>query len=728
MAFRNILCLALLPLLVSSAVETETPIQKVVKLVTEMKAQTIAEGESDLEAYDKYKCWCETSEAEKTAATKAAETKLQELSSFVEEAAAKEGQLKTEIAGLEDDIAADKDALASARSMRAKENKEFSAEEADFSETIGLLAEAITVLQKVQLIQKTQPKKAAVALVQVHDIVSHIAPRFANVMQKDLFDMLGQFQGEKAPAPRDLATSSFLGEVFLPKREAAALEQGSLLPWEKTEEEKAMASNPNSEMGAGAGAKSHNSRSGGILGLLKAQGAEFSAKLAASQKSEGQALADFQKLEAAKNGEISAATTQVDNKGLELADLMDKAAKAKENIDATMGTLSADQAFLVEMTANCASEDEQYAKRNKVRTEEIAALGETLNILTGDEARDLMSKTLGFLQVGSVSNQAQAQEVARTQAMQKILKVARKSKNWMLATLAVSVKLDAFTKVIAAMDKMAVELADQQKVEYAKHDQCKVDIDATEDKIWTANNEKDDLAESHKDDSNTIKSLGASIDELTAEVADAEVSLKQAGEQRKAANKLFQNDMSDQRATIAILNMALGRLKEFYAPKGAALVEAKVHVQSAAHSSVAPPPPKPAGYEKSGSSGGVLQLLALIIEDAGRTEDTLKIGEQKSQEEYAGYVAATTASIEADRQAIAEKEKQSASTKGEKAETEEGQLANGQSITKLRDLESNLHGACDFLIKYFDVRQTSRAQEIDAIGEAKAILSGSSFA
>merc|ERR1719238_1389320 len=141
-------CLVLLPLLVGGALhtESETPIQKVVRLVTEMKAQTIKEGEEDLEAYDKYKCWCETSEAEKTDAVKAAETKLQELTSFVEEAAAKEGQLKTEIAGLEDDIAADQEALSSATSMRAKENSEFKTEEADVKETLGLLSEAIAVI------------------------------------------------------------------------------------------------------------------------------------------------------------------------------------------------------------------------------------------------------------------------------------------------------------------------------------------------------------------------------------------------------------------------------------------------------------------------------------------------------------------------------------------------------------------------------------------------------
>jgi di/tripeptidase len=188
-------------------------------------------------------CWCQTTEAEKTAAIKAAEQKIQELTSFVEEAAAKEGELKTEIAGLEEDIAADKDSLASATALRSKENEEFQTEEADMKETLSLLSQAIGVLGKVQLTQKGSAAEHQ-ALLQVSEIVKKANPLFKSVMQKDLYDMLGGFDGLQAK-PLDqkaLTTGAILGEVFLPKREAAALaqSQGKSLPWIKTEEQKGM--------------------------------------------------------------------------------------------------------------------------------------------------------------------------------------------------------------------------------------------------------------------------------------------------------------------------------------------------------------------------------------------------------------------------------------------------------------------------------------------------------
>jgi len=706
-----------------------SPIQKVVTLVREMKAQTAKEGEEDLAAFDKYKCWCETTTSEKTAAIEAAETKLSELGSFVEEATAKEGELKTEIAGLEADIAADTEALSTATALREEENGKFTAEEADMVETLGLLKDAVQTLSKVQLVQKPAAQKEA--LIQVRGIVRRVAPKFQSVMQKDLFDMLGEFKGadqlKEQNFGKSIATGSFLGEVFLGKKDAAVLAQGRSLPWIKTEEELNMASNPNKGEGAAAGSKSYNSRSGGILGLLTAQGDQFARDLLKARKEEGEALAAFNKLAGAKNAEISAATDQKDQKSTQLADTMDKCAKAKEDIEATTGALTADEAFLVETSQGCKTEDELYAQRSKTRGEELVALGECLDILTGDEARALFDKTVNFLQKGSSSSLATVamQERAKTNAFQRILSVSKAHKSWLLASLAVRVKLDAFTKVKKAMDTMLSELASQQKAEYAKWESCKKDIDTNEDKIWDAKVVKRDLASKHKDLTNILATVDKDISDLKTEVADAEVSLKQAGEQRKAENQLFQTTIADQRAMVTILNMALDRLKEFYKP-AAALAQVHEHVH-------ANPPPLPSGpeatgYKKSGSSTGVMGLLSLIIEDAHRTDATFNADEQQAQKDYAGYVAATTASIEADRVAIAEKEEQDASAEGEKSETEESQLANQASLDKLAELLTGIHGQCDFVLKYFDIRQKSRAEEIDAIEEAKAILSGANFA
>jgi hypothetical protein len=681
-------------------VDGKSPIQKVVALIKDMKAQTEKEMEEDKAAYDKYMCWCETTTKEKTAAVDEAQKTIANLEAFVSEAAAKEGQLKTEIGQLGDDISSDKDSLADATKLREKEAAEFTTDEADQKETLDLLGQAITVLKKAtSLVQSKAPHAGhhmKEALLQVRDLVQRF-PKFQGVMQKDLFDLMGSTQG------------------FLPKIQALAQEQMG------------NEAKPNELEGAAAGSKSYNSRSGGIVGILQEMAEKTAKNLAAAQKSDFQAMVSFQKLKAAKVAEIAAATQQQDMKETELANLLDKVAKSKQDMETTKGALTADEQLLLEATQSCKAEEESYNGRVKVRSDEIEALGETLNILTGDEARDLIGKTISFLHVDTVGGQANLNALT-TRAMQRIMVVAKQHKNWALATLAVHLRLDTFEKVIKAMDTMAVELKVQQKEEVEKKEFCVTKIDETEDSIKVAEQTKEDLAGKHQDAANTIEVLKGEIKTLKSEVQEAQVSLKAAGEDRKEANQLYQTSMSDQRATIQILNMALKRLKEFYATKdgAASLVTVKIH---SSHKELADPPPKPssAGYEKQGASGGVLQMIAKIISDAEATETELKMTEEASQQEYAKFVSATSSTIEADRASILEKEKQVAQTDSEKSYTEEAQLANEGEIEKLGSLMKATHLDCDFITKYFDVRQKARAEEIDAIAEAKAILKGADF-
>merc|ERR1719305_1486064 len=39
----------------------------------------------------------------------------------------------------------------------------------------------------------------------------------------------------------------------------------------------------------------------------------------------------------------------------------------------------------------------------------------------------------------------------------------------------------------------------------------------------------------------------------------------------------------------------------------------------------------------------------------------------------------------------------------------------------------SLHAECDWLLQYFDVRKEARTSEVDALGKAKAVLSGADF-
>merc|ERR1719265_2132032 len=406
--------------------------------------------------------------------------------------------------------------------------------------------------------------------------------------------------------------------------------------------------------------------------------------LSAAQKEEFKALVDFQNLRAAKLAEIEATNKQKELTETALADLLNKAAKAHEDLEATKEAKAADEKFLAELTKNCQVVDQEYQERSKIRADEVVALSETIEILTGDDARELFARSVGtsFLQVDmSVT----AQEKMTDKVVKTLLKTAKKHNDLALMSLAVNLKLDAFDKVKKTMDKMLAELKTQQQNEVEQFEMCKKNIDETEDSIKVENNNKDDLAESNKDLTNTLATLDTDIKTLKQEVSDQEVSLK----------------------------------KKFYTPN--ALVQIK------AHGSVAPPPPKPKAYEKSAGAGGVLQLLAQIISEAEQEGKVLVLNENDQQRIYSEFVASATASIEADRNTIAEKEKHTAESSGALSKTEESQIANQEMLDSLDGQLTALHAECDYVIKYFKLRQNARQEEMDSIEEAKAILSGANF-
>eukprot|EP00444_Apocalathium_aciculiferum_P008504 CAMPEP_0183399260 /NCGR_PEP_ID=MMETSP0370-20130417/11814_1 /TAXON_ID=268820 /ORGANISM="Peridinium aciculiferum, Strain PAER-2" /LENGTH=727 /DNA_ID=CAMNT_0025580385 /DNA_START=54 /DNA_END=2237 /DNA_ORIENTATION=- len=701
---------------------TESPVAKVVSLLQQMKDQVEKDAKADEEAYDKYNCWCGTNQGLKTEAVEIAEKRIIQVEAFLEEAAGTEAQLKTEISSLEEGIAADQEALRTATSLREQESEEFRAAEADSKESVSALKEAVTILEKVQLLQRIKGHAShhdvKPLLMQVRNVVEGVHAKhggFQDVMRRDLWDVMSTIDDMSGAA--DSPSTDFLS---VRGRKVSALERQGML---STGEEP-----PNGLQGNAAGASSYNARSGGILGMLSEMKDEFIKNLVMSQKEELESMISFQGLRAAKVGEIASATEAAEQKESALADLQSKAAQAKEDLETTKEALGVDQQFLLGLEKNCKSNEEDYAERSKIRSEELVALAETITILSEDDARDLFGKTMSLLQTGTLTDAARNQAIDK--AMKHILTVARKHGNWILASLAVHVRLDTFTKVIEAIDKMSAELKAQQQAEFEKKDYCTQEIDQTEDGITKKSHTKEDLEGKALGLENGIAALASELEVLHKEVADTQVSLKQAGEDRKAENLVFQQSIGDQRATINVLAKAKDRLAQFYSKSSAALAQVAGKRQEPSNepgAAVAPPPPKPAEYRKSGGGGGALQLLDKIMQDATADEAELLKTEQSAQASYTSLVKEINVAITVDQGAIVDKTKLMEEATADKSEAAGALLANQEELTKLDETLNSYHLDCDWLLKYFDVRQTARAEELEAIAQAKAVLSGADF-
>merc|ERR1719161_3102092 len=156
-----------------------------------------------------------------------------------------------------------------------------------------------------------------------------------------------------------------------------------------------------------------------------------------------------------------------------------------------------------------------------------------------------------------------------TKAMDVLRKAGNNLHSPKLATLAVSLKLDAFSKVKKNIDDMVVSLKQESADEVADRDQCIKDLNINSKQAAAKADAKADLDAKIASLESLIADLSADIKALNDETTSAQVQMMKATKNREAENKDFQTTITDQRATQAILEKAVARLGEFYNKKAA---------------------------------------------------------------------------------------------------------------------------------------------------------------
>jgi len=457
-------------------------------------------------------------------------------------------------------------------------------------------------------------------------------------------------------------------------------------------------------------------QSGEIFGIMNQMKETFETNLQNSQKDEKTNLNAFQELKTAKEAEIKAGQDQADTKSEQLADTNDQLAQDQQDLSDTKKSLAADEKFLANLKEERALNDSEWDLRQKERSEEMEATSKALAVLSSDDAHELVTRTFNpsFLQTDMQSDR-------RAQVSKLLSAVAQKVQNPRLAALAVHVRLDAFTKVRKAIDEMLVQLAKEKADEIKQRDFCISEFDKNTMATTKKSREKEDVTALIAKQTATIKRLTEAVAALQADISEMQKQVKTAGEDREKQSKEFQLTVADQRATQKLLNSALNILKGFYAKKAAAaLVQAKPRMREG----------RPAGFDthkKNSSSGGVMGMLTQIVSDAKAMEVEAVHDEEQAVKAYKAFVTATNESIATKSDDIANK-------KGTLAEQEAAKVASttdlgsvSLELEQLANTKAELHESCDFTMKNFEVRQSARVEEAEALKQAKSILSGAKF-
>jgi len=666
------------------------PVTKVVTLLKDMLAQLDKESREDTEVYETMGCWCETNDKGKTKAIADAKSKIQQLGAASESNTALASQLDGEIAQLNDEIAKNTEALETATTLRQKQLAEFTEEEKDMLQSIGSMGSAIKALSKH------------------HSSFLQVTSSWG-AQSSEGMEMLGESSAELGmiASVRMLLRKHLqeLGERITPKQRRAALafvQQGS---------------------GSGAGYNpEYKPQSGAIFGVIEAMKEEFEKNLASSQSEETNNQQAYEAMKMAKESEIKAGNEQVELKTNQMAEAGEKAAQESQEKAQTQTTMEADIKFLANLKEQCANVDAEFAERTKTRQLEMQAVSKALEFLTSEEAQDLVSRTLGLAQRTSFAQRRmENQKVAnRVEFSRTLNEVARSAHDPRISAIAVRVRLDAFEKVKESLQGMIDKLLQEKEDEIKQKDYC---IDSINTNLRNTENEdrnKQDAqakAEAHEE---AVAKLTKEIQALKDEVAEMQVQIKKATEEREKANSEYQVTVADQRATQKLLTAALGVLKGFY--EKAALMQAR-----AGQPAGPPPPPSFKKYENNAASGGVMNMIQSIIDDAKAMESDAIKAEEESMTTYETFITDSNASIEDKQKEIVTKTEIKAREEQDKVMEEGNRDAAQTAWDQLRSENLDLHASCDYLIKNFDVRLERRDEEVEALKQGLATFTGATF-
>lgn len=637
----------------SLALETETrPVTKVVNLLEGMQSNLEKEAKEDEDTHDKMQCWCKTNGDEKTKSIEEAQTKIKALEARMDELTATSSRLATEIAVAEEEVSNNEKALQSAQALREKQVTEFKSDFKDLTESATSVDKALDAIgtNKSSFLQTSRGRMAS-AMTQLKMVLLR-HERLLNDAQR-----------------------SEVEELLNPRSESEFLQQAP-------------------------------SSIDGVAGVLTGLKDSFEGQLSDLKKQESEDKKAHEGLVKAKTEELQADKKQLEAKKEQKAAADLEKSQSKQDMKDTTAALEADSAVSEEVKAKCAAMDTDYEKRGKLRREEQAAVSQTIQVLTADEARENFGKTFSssFLQVSS-------QDSRQTRAAA-VLAASGEKLDARLTTLAMSVKLDTFESVKKAIDEMKADLKKQQAAEVKKKDWCVAELQKTkletQEKSLT---EQQKVAELETVQSKTSQ-LKAEIQSLEDEVAEMNKQTQLAGQNREKENKEFQTVVTEQRQTQLLLQKAMTSLKKFYVKENeAAFIQAKSDDGE----------PEFKDYKEQ-SSFGVLSMLQKLIADAKAMEAEATHAETSAQKDYEAFAKTTTAAIKTKLKEKTTKEKEKGAAESSLVEARQAKDALGTKLDELVTLKRHLHDQCDILMKRFDERQSARSDEMESLTQAKAML------
>jgi len=480
--------------------------------------------------------------------------------------------------------------------------------------------------------------------------------------------------------------------------------------------------------------------SGEIIGILKELGGDMETGLADATSTENDSITNYEALMAAKGKEVASLSAAIEDKSVRTGEVAVAIAHAKNELSDTQAALMEDKKFLANMKDNCGNKEAEWAEISKTRAEETVAIAETIKILQDDDALELFKKTLpsassSFVQVRARADKLSSHALSIIRAARiKASGPARQQLDFI--ALALHGKKMGFEKVIKMIDDMMVMLKTEQTDDDGKKTYCGTELDSADDSKKALEQSVADSETAMADAEESIATLTSEIKALEEGIAALDKSVATATEQRQKEHEECESLIADNSKAKELIGFAKNRLNKFYNPKlyvappKRDLEEAApAFVQISAHRDAPPPPPQTfSAYSKKGEeTNGVIAMLDMLVKDLDKEMQEGEVDEKDAQAEYEQMAGDAAEKRAADSASAMSKTSAKADTEVALQNHKDAHASSSKELMGKLEYIKSLHGECDWLMQYYDVRKEARASEADALTNAKAVLSGADF-
>jgi hypothetical protein len=674
--------LALAPFLVSSV--PESPINKVVLFIKQLKSEVEADGAREATAYGQHASWCNTTiitaQKDIATATTVIEDATAKINSFAGGGAAAGADIAYLKKSLSENDASQKDAV----TIREQEKKAFEAAEGDWQTGIKAM----------------------------QDMYASLAPKPTSNGTKASF-LFARSEVSQELEHRNFDVSTILNMPALTTR--MSTDQLQFL--------QEIAEGSTSLIQASTNA-APNSAISGVLGVINQTLQDYQGDYAAAKAEEEQKVADHQKMMDTLSQEfvqltksLNEQTSRQGDNGKQLADA--KALKAETEL-----SVKANQKLLTETQDGCAKKADDFAARSKLRKQELQGISEALVVLTSENAnKTFAAQAVAGKSFAQVSFLQMSQGDIRHKAYLSVKALATRYQSLSLAKLAVQVKNSGhFDAVIRSIDKQIVALRAEEQKDVEHRDRCQDQIAKSlsliqdlNNSIATASTKLAKLAAEGKDVQNELALVKAEINKSTIEI------------QQRTLNRQKERDanlvaLKHDKEALEILRQATVTITDFYKKNKSPKV--KISMIEAQPKSNAPD----AGFADANYKGsqdganGVISLMKMIEEDMIRDMQAAQDSDQKADEQYQKDYAALKDKLDSQKAIQASSEKALGELTEKVADRNSFLTGTNKDKASEENNQAVLQRDCAWVRSNFDSRRTKRQAEIDGLQEAKSLL------